>query len=410
MAVTVRQKVPGRGQPWHVFIHLKGIIRSKVVGDKRDADAVASALRRKLALGELKLDEFSGEGPTAESAATPRATGKQSAPTVSEFAGRFLNEYAKVALKQNTWEGYEAVLEKHLLPEWGTRRLDEIKRADVKTLLLKKQNSGLAHGSVQNIHIVISSLFTYALELEVLAAHPAQRMGRHMKKGDRKKDVRPLTPQQASTFLAGAKEHFPKHYPMLLCAFRTGMRLGELLGLRWRDVNFSSNQIEVKRSYSHGRMDTTKSKKSRLVDMSDQLKLTMLQHRGAMEVKFNARLARLEKLGPMGERPQFDDSPVFPDADGGHMHGDNFRHRVFTKLIEKLNFPRFRIHDIRHTFASHLLGNNAPIVYAKEQLGHASITTTVDCYGHLVPNANRNEVNKLDDADAAVQQGGAKAS
>jgi integrase len=79
------------------------------------------------------------------------------------------------------------------------------------------------------------------------------------------------------------------------------------------------------------------------------------------------------------------------------LDGDNFRHRVFSQLLEKADVPKMRFHDIRHTFASLLLQQGAPIHYVKDQMGHASITTTVDTYGHVMPNANRNAVNKLDD-------------
>lgn len=381
MGVTVRQKVNGKGNPWHVFIHVNGIIRSKAVGEKRDADAVASAIRRKLALGEFAIQNFNGEEPA-----------KRAMPTFAEFADRFMKEYASVALKKNTQDGYQWVLKLHLLPAWGERKLDSITRADVKTLILAKQNS-FAQGTVQNIQIVTSSIFTFALEDEVLTSHPAQRMGKFIRKGDKKKDVRPLTREQAAAFLEGARTHFPEHFPLFLCAFRTGMRFGELLGLKWEDVDYSANRIEIKRSFSHGRMDTPKSKKSRFVDMSNQLKLVLMQHRGAMQQKY-------------GTVPE----AIFPGPDGGHADGDNFRNRVFYKLMEKLDFPSFRIHDIRHTFASHLLANAAPIVYVKEQMGHASIQTTVDIYGHLVPGSNRNEVNRLDDAEfgavAAVKAAG----
>jgi hypothetical protein len=111
------------------------------------------------------------------------------------------------------------------------------------------------------------------------------------------------------------------------------MRFGELLGLKWEDVNFSGNVIEIQRSFSHGHMDTPKSKKSRFVDISNQLKLTLLQHQGAMRKKFKGTLPEA----------------IFPDTQGGHQNGDNVRHRVFAPLIEKLNMARFRIHDIRHT-------------------------------------------------------------
>ena len=97
---------------------------------------------------------------------------------------------------------------------------------------------------------------------------------------------------------------------------------------------------------------------------------------------------------------QFQDSAiqlVFPNCEGRPLDADNLRCRVFHKIIEKADLPKFRIHDIRHTFASLLLQQGEPLNYVKEQLGHASIQTTVDVYGHIVPSANRNAVNKLDD-------------
>ena len=79
------------------------------------------------------------------------------------------------------------------------------------------------------------------------------------------------------------------------------------------------------------------------------------------------------------------------------MCGDKFRSRVLYKLIELADVPRFRFHDIRHTFASLLLSQGESVHYVKELMGHASIQTTVDVYGHLVPGSNRNAVNRLDD-------------
>lgn len=83
------------------------------------------------------------------------------------------------------------------------------------------------------------------------------------------------------------------------------------------------------------------------------------------------------------------------------MDADNFRREVFSKVREKSGLPRFRFHDIRHTFASLLLQQSESLHYVKEQMGHASIQTTVDVYGHIVPGSNRNAVNKLDDETVA---------
>jgi integrase len=129
--------------------------------------------------------------------------------------------------------------------------------------------------------------------------------------------------------------------------------------------------------------------------MSDQLRQALLDHRGALCQQFRRGLPAVTALD--GARGSESIHLVFPSRDGSPMDGDNLRHRVFYPLLEKADVPRIRFHDIRHTFASLLLQNGESVHYVKEQMGHASIQTTVDVYGHLVPGANRNAVNRLDD-------------
>ena len=380
MGVTVRQKHKGRGKPWWVFVHTNGRIRSKQVGDKRAAEALASAMRRKLKAGEFSVEAGRRTNTT---------------PRFGDYAKHYLESYAKVACKWTTWTGYETIIEKHLRPVWENRRLDEITRADVKQLILQKQQDGLAAGTVENIKALVSGIFTHAYEDGILAVNPALKMGRFIQRHDLRRHVTPLSREHTAKFLCSAQEHFPEHYPLLLCAFRTGMRMGELLGLAWDDIDFAANTIEVRRSYSHGQFSTPKSHKSRIVDMSDQLKAVLLKHCEAMRVRFGGRLPVTPVPGKQAKEAVVE--LVFPSETGGPLDGDNFRRRVFFPLLEKADVPKIRFHDIRHTFASLLLTQGESLHYVKEQLGHASIQTTVDVYGHLVPGSNRNAVNRLDD-------------
>jgi integrase len=91
---------------------------------------------------------------------------------------------------------------------------------------------------------------------------------------------------------------------------------------------------------------------------------------------------------------------MFPYITGKQIDPSWFRRKPWRKIFENADVPQIRIHDMRHTFASLLLQQGESLHYVKEQLGHASIQTTVDVYGHLAPGANRNAVNKLDDDDA----------
>ncbi len=262
-------------------------------------------------------------------------------------------------------------------------------------MLLAKQQDGLSPKTVENIKALVSGIFTHAYEDGILTVNPALRMGRFIRKYDRRAHVNPLTRAQATAFLKAAREHDPEHFPLLLCAFRTGMRLGELFGLAWDDIDFVANAITIQRTYSHGRFTSPKSHKSRVVDMSDQLRVTLRQHRQRLVERFGGTLPACNVPGRNGTATavQF----VFPSATGGPTDGDNFRRRVFYALIEQADVHRFRFHDIRHTFASLLLAQGKSLHYVKEQMGHASIQTTVDVYGHLVPGSNRNAVNRLDD-------------
>ena len=159
-------------------------------------------------------------------------------------------------------------------------------------------------------------------------------------------------------------------------------------------VDFQGNLLHVQRSYSHGHLSTPKSGKSRLVDMSDQLRTVLLEHREQLAERFGGQQPSVEIPG-VDKNPQVVQF-VFPNRKGGPISGDNLRKRVFYALLRETGM-RFRFHDIRHTFASLLLAQGESLHYVKEQMGHSSITTTVNVYGYLVPGSNRIAVNRLDD-------------
>ena len=385
MGVTVRQKEKGKGKPWWVFIHHDRIIRSKKVGDRQAALAVASLIRKQLKAGELKL---------------PQEDAGSLAPHFGEYAAHYIEAYAKAACKHATWRNYEMVIKNHLNPHWRNKRLDQIRRADVKRLLLTKQQEGFSPKTVENIKALISGIFSQAYEDEIVESNPALKLGRFIQKQDKRRHICCLTKEQSAQLLAACREHYPEHYPVLLCALRTGMRLGELMGLAWGDVDFTANSINVQRAYSHNRFSTPKSRRFRIVDMSNQLRATLLDQRDTLLSRFRGKLPNVEVPGQPRQRSFI--QMCFPNRGGEPSCGDNFRQRVWCKLIEKADVPKIRIHDLRHTFASLLLANGESLHYVKEQMGHASIQTTVDVYGHLVPGSNRNAVNRLDDDEGPL--------
>jgi len=148
--------------------------------------------------------------------------------------------------------------------------LKSITREEVKNFLFKKINEGLSPGTVRNIKAAISGLFTQALEDGHVDSNPASRLGRIFKSKDQllDKGISPFSAQELEVYLKTCHENNPEYYPLFLTLARTGMRLGEVLGLQWRDIDFAGKFIEVRRGWVENRLTTPKSGKTRRVEMT----------------------------------------------------------------------------------------------------------------------------------------------
>jgi integrase len=141
----------------------------------------------------------------------------------------------------------------------------------------------------------------------------------------------------------------------------------------------------VRHNYVRREHTTTKSKKSRRVDLSRELRKVLLELR-------DKRLLEAFLQG----KDDISGDLVFPSPGGTILDPDNLYHRYFQPVLTKAGLRKIRFHDLRHTFGSLLIQSGAPIVYVKEQMGHSSIQVTVDTYGHLIPGANVSFVDRLD--------------
>ena len=372
MAVRVREKVKGSGE-WWIFINHKGKRKAKRIGrDRKEAYEVAKKIEAKLVLGDLDIEK-----PIS------------AYPTFKEYAGIWLETSIKTLRRRSTYERYKTALNKHVFPALGKVPINEIKRGQIRDLLLKLHNSGLSRSTICLIRDIISGPMEYAVDEELIQANPASGVLKRLNiKREKKDPVGTLNQDEVDLFLITCLEHFPEHYPFFMCAFRTGMRLGELLGLQWGDVDWNGMFIEVKRSYKLGRFNPPKNGKVRRVDMSDQLVGTLRDL-----LRRRKKEALKSGLGGVVET-------IF-HRNGNPME-QNYIRRVFKRILAKAGLREIRFHDIRHSFASLLLSNGESPVYVKEQLGHHSIQMTVDIYGHLIPSSNRGAVNKLDTQPSAT--------
>jgi len=213
-----------------------------------------------------------------------------------------------------------------------------------------------------------------------------------------REEIDPLTADEVSLFLRTVldSKYYREYYPVLLCAIHAGLRAGELAGVQWGDLDFVGRFLTVRRNIVHGRINLPKNGKVRRVDMSDALI-------DALQALKKARQAEWLAKG-QNDIPEW----VFCNHEGKVLDTNNLRNRALHKCLEAAKLRTIRLHDLRHSFASLLIQNGESLAYVRDQMGHSSIKVTVDIYGHLVPGANRQAVNRLPTASGIVKKAKAK--
>jgi integrase len=372
VTVTIRK----RGKNWYVFVvnHGRRIARSVGPGRKHAED------RRQEVLDRLRSGEVNIFGDEINEM-----------PLFSDYSQTWLRQYAEMECKPSTVAGYRSILTTRLIPVFGHLPLDQIFRHRLKDVLSDLAKSGLSRNTLRNTVCTIRAVLNHAIEDGLIDRNPAARLGRFTKSEKPKFEATALTQQECEKFLESAKEVCSDYYALFLAALRTGLRRGELVALQWGDIQFGSGEqdpnryILVRHNYVNREFTTPKSKKSRRIDLSRQLRALLLELR-------DSRMLRAFAAGKTSILDEF----VFPSPEGSVLDPDNLVKRYFLPTIEHSGLRRIRFHDLRHTFGSLLIQGGASLAYVKEQMGHSSIQVTVDTYGHLIPGANVNWVDRLD--------------
>ena len=377
MAVKVRK--PKGHRSWCVVIDHGGKRKTVAVGTREAAERVRREIEARLANG--------GTASTAVLEPPHR-------PPFNEYAKRWLRETVDER-KPSTDGFYEQYLRLYVLPAFGSYRLDEIQRGHVKEFLTGLRGRGLAKNTIRLAATTLRTVLNAAIEDKLIEHNPAQGLGRFVKSEKAAREATSLQPNEIDCLLRTAAQNLPlRHHALLLTALRAGLREGELAAIQWGDIQFgqSENDVDrymvVQRNYDRRwsrKMLTPKNRKSRRVDMSRELRQTLLALR-------DERLIAAFAEGKSGVTEDL----VFPSEAGTPIEMNNFCQRVFHPIVKRAGLRRIRFHDLRHTFGSQLIQAGASLAYVRDQMGHSSIQVTVDIYGHLIPGANVGCVDRLD--------------
>jgi len=351
MAVLVREKRKGSGE-WWVFINHQGRRKAKKVGtDKALAHDVAKKIEQRITVGDLGLL-------------------KPNAPSFKKYAEEWLARPHD--WKESTRENYTANVRNHAYPKIGSLALDRIGKREVRVMLDDLLKQGLAPKTVKCVRAVVSGALNAAAEDELIERNVLRDV--RAKGGSAKKvEPKPLTATEAVTLLEKA-EGTPCH-PIILCGLTTGLRLGEIEELRWKDVDLDERVIEVKRSHRKGRVTDTKNHHNGRVDLPQILAQVL------RELKVRCK----EELW----KKDIEDELVFKRVPRTTLRAN------FQKLLDEAKLERRRFHDLRHSYATIRLNKGDNIGDVSKQLRHASIQITFDVYGHWVPGSFKSEVDEL---------------
>ena len=381
MGVKVREKVKGSGD-WWVYINHKKHRSAKHAGDYETAEKLAELIRAKLTLGA-----FAPPAPTAV------------APILRIYSVTWLADHVAGILDDATHERYGYVMDRDILPALGNLPVDQIEPKHVRNLINKLVKDGRTTKSISLTRTVLSSCLNEAVIDGLLEANPVKALSNSRRtsktveaRRPKKHEVNPFKPHEVEQFVRVALTTDPDMYgPMFLCDFRTGLRLGELIALHWDDIDWETNVIIVRRSFKCNKKDEKEQKpkavkdgEERRVDMSAQLRAVLLE------------LFKRRKLDSAKSGSWSTSKIIFHYR--GRYRAQNTVRKAFNVMLKKAGLRKIRVHDVRHTYASLLISNGVTLAYIRDQLGHSSIKTTVDIYGHLIPRSMQHVVNELDDA------------
>jgi integrase len=306
--------------------------------------------------------------------------------TVEQFMTSWLEDSVRTAVRPRTFESYELLSRVHIVPALGRVTLQQLEPQHVQALMAAKLKSGLSPQTVRHIRTVLRRALNFAMKWGIVARNVAAlvdppRLDRH--------EVKPMTPEQARTFLAAAQNQ--RFGALYVLALSLGMRQGEVLGLRWSDLDLEGenptlavNQA-LQRIGGEFRFVRPKTDRSRrTIALPKSVVKALLAQRAQQAAD---RLA----IGPAWQ----DRGLVFTTADGAPIER-KFLHNDFKRVLTDATLPDCRFHDLRHSAASMLLAQGIPLREIMELLGHSSITLTADTYSHLMAPAMRAVADTMD--------------
>ena len=296
-------------------------------------------------------------------------------PTFSRVAQDWLR-YKRPNLRESTYGAYEGHIHNHLDSHFGHIVINRINFDSIEKYMDKAVREGVTPPTLKKILITLGGILKYATRKRYIDFNPSREIDKPKGNGSAKENVNFLKPPEIRIMIENTEGQ--KYKVLFKLAVMSGMREGELLGLKWTDIDWFNSQVHVKRTFNHGRFYEPKSEASRrCIDLGPSV------------------ISELKKWQLACLPNELD--LIFPNAEGNPMDCMNLVKRHFHPALRRAGLRRIRFHDLRHTYAALLIDQGEHPKYIQRQMGHSSIKVTMDTYGHLMEKVNPEASKRLDE-------------
>ena len=314
--------------------------------------------------------------------------------TVAQFLEHWLENTQKASVRPRTYERYEEVIRLHINPAIGRYQLQKLTAQHIETFYTKKLNEGLSPRTVNTFHNILHKALDKARKQKLVGENVTELVDRPRVEDT---EINPLSLEQIKMLLAAAQGH-PLE-ALLTLALATGMRRGELLGLKWKDIDFEKGTLQVRRIMS--RVPTILKTEERKGYVEANTK-TKRSRRSIVIVPFALEVLRRhqEQQQAIKEKAKrwVENDLVFRTSVGTPLHPDNNIFVPFKELLKEAKLPNIRFHDLRHSAATLLLGEGVHPKIVQEILGHSNINITLNVYSHVLPGMQQGAMDKMNSA------------
>ncbi len=308
--------------------------------------------------------------------------------TVAQYMNRWLTDCAKSRLAHRTYDAYEQRIRDHINPSIGRIKLAKLSPANVQALYTSKLNSGLGSGTVRAIYAVLNGALEQAVRWNMIPRNPASAVNPPKL---RQEEMIVLDADQARRFLDAARGD--RWECLYVLALSCGIRRGELVGLKWSDIDLGTRTLRINRQLQRMRnggglyFSQPKNASRRTITLPQTAINALKSHRKRQaEQKLSA--------GPHWQ----ENGLVFTTIKGTPVDAQNVTQRSYKGLLKRSGLPHMPFHGLRHSTATILLAKGIHPTYVQKLLGHSSIRLTLDLYSHWMPSMGSHTADGVDEA------------